>query len=700
MNGDALAQIQARLDGGDGAGAVSLASRLLDTPGLPPADRLKALVLRSRAFEAGGDLPRATGDIEAALALDPRQARLWNELGLLHGDAGEVSRAIAAFERATVVDPRYARAFSNLGNALRSADRVAEAIVAAERAVGIDPGYALAWSNLGVFRREVGDDRGAEEALRRAVTLNARQPGAWLALGNVLKDRSDLEAAADAFARAAMLDARDANACFQLGAAVAERDRLPAARDAFAEAERRDPALLRATIARALVLPMLADDVVAVGAARDTYTRGLTHLEDELPRKASSLAPERVIEELRWTNFLLAYQGRDDRDLQARYGTLAARLLHSRAPDWVAPIERRASRHRVKVGFVSAFLRDGTAGRYFESWITDLPREEFEVHVYHLLPGIDALGQRIAFRADVFRHLPWWKPSRVAPVVRADGLDILVYPELGMGAVPFALASLRLAPVQCAGWGHPVTTGLPEIDVFLSCASMEPSDAQAHYTERLVTLPGIGTRYRMPSLPPPATRAQLGLPDGLPLLLCPQSLFKVHPDNDRLFARVLGAIPQSQLVMFQGRDPDLTRRLSARLARAGVDVRRLRMLPQCAHDDFLRINGVCDVMLDTLHWSGGNTSLDALASGLPIVTLPGQFMRGRQSAAMLAAMGLSELVAADLDDYVRQVAQVATDAGYRLDIAGRLRAARGAVFDTAAPAQAFAQRLRELSAGG
>ena len=64
------------------------------------------------------------------------------------------------------------------------------------------------------------------------------------------------------------------------------------------------------------------------------------------------------------------------------------------------------------------------------------------------------------------------------------------------------------------------------------------------------------------------------------------------------------------------------------------------------HDDYLRVNLACDAMLDTLHWSGGNTTLDALACGLPVVTLPGAFMRGRQSAAMLRAVGADDLIAA------------------------------------------------------
>ena len=117
---------------------------------------------------------------------------------------------------------------------------------------------------------------------------------------------------------------------------------------------------------------------------------------------------------------------------------------------------------------------------------------------------------------------------------------------------------------------------------------------------------------------PAAARAALGLPPDAPLFLCPQSLFKIHPDNDALFARVLAAAPQAKLVVFEGRHPALTARWRARLAAACVRERvalddRLVVLPQCSHADYLRINAACDAMLDTLHWSGGNTSLDALA---------------------------------------------------------------------------------------
>jgi protein O-GlcNAc transferase len=696
-----LASIQSRLAAGDAGGACALADAMLQDAALATGDRVAALVLRARANEARRDFVQAIVDLEGALALDPSQSRVWNELGLACADAGMSDRATAAFEHATRADPAYARAWNNLSNALRAAGRIDDAVRAAERAVAADPRYALAWSNLGALKRDAGDDAGAEVALRRALEQDANLRAALTTLAGLLRERGDLDGAAEAFAQAARLDPRDANALLQRAGTLAEADDLDNARAAYAEAGARDPRMLRALFGQWLTLPMVPESVGAVAAARAAYASGLAEVERAAPARAAALAADRLLDELRWTNFLLAYQGGDDLSLQARFANVAAQLLGARAPAWVQPRPARArGGARVKVGFVSAFFRESTAGRYFEHWATDLPRDGFEVHVYHLLPGMNPLAERLAARADQFRHCPWWRPSQLAPRILADALDVLVYPELGMGAVPFALAGLRLAPLQCVAWGHPVTTGHATIDVFFSSAAMEPADGASHYSEKLVTLPGIGTRYRAPVAPADASRERFGLPPGVPLLLCSQSLFKIHPDNDALFARVLAAIRDATLVHFEGRDRRLTARYSARLAAAGIDAARVRALPQCAHDDFLRVNSVCDVMLDTLHWSGGNTSLDALACGLPIVTLPGRFMRGRQSAGMLALMGIDELVARDEDDYVRIAATLATDAPARGALSQRIVAGAPRIFGDAAAVEAFANWLRQNAGSG
>jgi hypothetical protein len=211
--------------------------------------------------------------------------------------------------------------------------------------------------------------------------------------------------------------------------------------------------------------------------------------------------------------------------------------------------------------------------------------------------------------------------------VLADALDVLVYPESGMHNVTYLMGALRLAPVQCCAWGHPDTTGHRNMDWFISCDPMETAGSAQRYRERLALLPGIGTRYEAARAPAGTSRAQLGLPDEGTLYLVPQSLFKIHPDNDELVARILAHDPAGVAVMFVSPQEAVTRAFAARLgrslARVGLAIAdRVLFLPRLSHDDYLRVNTACDLMLDTLHWSGGNTSLDAIACGLPIVTCP------------------------------------------------------------------------------
>ena len=137
------------------------------------------------------------------------------------------------------------------------------------------------------------------------------------------------------------------------------------------------------------------------------------------------------------------------------------------------------------------------------------------------------------------------------------------------------------------------------------------------------------------------------------------------------------------------------RRLERAFIARGLAIReRAIVLPSLSHPDYLRVNRVCDAMLDTLHWSGGNTSLDALACGLPVVTLPGALMRGRQTAGMLEVIGATDLIAADRDDYLRIAVRLATDAAWRTEQRARIESGRGRLFDDRAPIdrlQAFLQ---------
>lgn len=674
---------------GDASAALAHAQSAVDCA---PQDAL-AHYAHAELKEAAADPAGAMQSLRRAIELEPRLARARRYLGILLGESGDSAGAASAFEAALAIEPDHARAWNNLGNAQRELGRLADAERSFTRALVLQPDYALAAANLGQVQRDQGEVVRAEATLRAALARNpggaARRPIIVL-LAGLLRERGALDEALPLYQQAIELaPAQSGSEWFNLGWVQVQRGEVGAGREAFRKGRAADRSDLRNLFASHLTLPLIYADGKALHAAREAFAAGLDTLAAQLPDALRGLSAEQALDGLRWTNFFLAYQGQDDRAPQAAYAALAAGVVERAGAQWRAPLPARAARGgRLRIGFASAFFHVGTCGRYFRSWITDLDRARFEVFAYHLFPGMDEVAEAIARRADCFRTFGGSRarPSLVAPVIRADELDVLVYPELGMDACSFGLAALRLAPRQYAGWGHPVTTGHATIDGFISCRTMEPAEADAQYTERLWRLPGIGTRYERLALPGDATRAEFGLPEKAVLLLCPQSLWKIHPDNDALFAEILAAHRDALLLFFSGRHPAVTdqfmRRLERSLAQHGLAVReRVRVLPPVAHEDYLRINMVCDALLDTLHWSGGNTSLDALACGVPIVTLPGAFMRGRQSAGMLGLLGLPELVARDRDDYLAIAARLIGDAAWRRERAACIRDRADRLFD-------------------
>jgi len=219
----------------------------------------------------------------------------------------------------------------------------------------------------------------------------------------------------------------------------------------------------------------------------------------------------------------------------------------------------------------------------------------------------------------------------------------------------------------------------------------------------LIALPGIGVDYPMPAVPVPGSRSSFGLPAAARIYACPQSLFKIHPQMDALLADILERDPEGVLVFFQAPTRAVTQQFAARIQRTlaarGMHARgQVKFLPRMAGMAFRRALALADVVLDTVHWSGGNTSLDAFCAATPVVTLPGRFMRGRQTAAMLGMMGLSDLVAASPADYVRIAVDAARDRERNAGLREAVVRNRGALFDRSEPIAALSEALLEAAA--
>ena len=331
--------------------------------------------------------------------------------------------------------------------------------------------------------------------------------------------------------------------------------------------------------------------------------------------------------------------------------------------------------------------------------IDQLDRDLFEVTVITAGDKVDAVTRRIRASADRFIGLP----KTLAPAretIANQGLDVLVYCDIGMEPLTYFLAFARLAPVQCVLAGHPVTTGIPNLGYFISGEIREPVGAKAHYSETLVQLKGNFAYYYRPSRPARLrSREDFGFEAGRHLYVCPQSLVKFHPDFDPVLAAVLHRDRAGQLVLIEDKNRDWSKLLARRLAKAMPDViDRVHWLPHLSFDDFLSLLIVSDVLLDPLHFGGGNTSRQSFAFNKPIVTLPGDFLRGRITYGHYRRMDVMDCVAKDVDDYVDIAVHLGTDPAWRHEVETRIKAASPVLYENVEGVRELEQFFLEVVA--
>ena len=693
-----------------------------------------ALVEFARALRNAGEAKRAQRALEQAQDLDPRAAHVLFELGTYHEQSGDLTAAAEFFDRGLALQPFNAIGHNNLGNVRAAQGRQLEAIACYERALSFKPDFPEALYNLGNVQHDLGH---SEEAIRRYREAIRQQPGfasvhnnlgkvlqdqyrleeaaecyrralehradfglARINLGNVLQTLGRIDEAAECYRLAADIDPRNADVQNNLGVIATLRQqwdeagghfqtalalnahhvgaltnygtilksqgRIPEARELLERALHLQPSN-KLRVLLATLLPPIYDSGEDLRQWRETFTTAVTALVND----GVTLDPHR---EALPGNFYLAYQGLNDGELQTQFAKLNP-TLDCRALD-------RPASNKIRIGFLSKFFKAHTIGRFMHGLIAGLNRDEFEVVVCAFGPAQDMLARKIEADADRYVILPESLPAARERLAQ-EHLDVLFFADLGMDPVTFSLAFTRFAPVQCVTWGHPVTTGIPTVDYFLSSDLVEPYDADAHYSEQLVRLKSLPTVYARPALPDPLRpRSTFGLPEDAHLYLCPQSLFKFHPDFDAVLRGILERDPHGRIVLLEGTWPNWTEALQARFARTlGDTAERVLFISQLNHPDYLNVLAISDVMLDPLHFGGGNSTFEGLAVGLPIVTLPGEFLRGRVTLGCYRRMGVTECVAENVDDYIALAVRLATDSAFATHVRERITSTRRVLFN-------------------
>jgi len=634
---------------------------------------LQAIAINGKAAEFHNDLGNiymAQGKLElaekcfqTAMELRPLYATPMASLGSLLAMHGKYPEAVNAYQKALELAPDRPEFHRNFGHLLIDMSKPELAVEHYAKALILKPdspeiliSMAEAYKRLRIFDKAI-------DAGLKAMKLDPRNVRILLFLGDTYRDLEQAENAIPFYRQALVLDPDFVYAHMRLGHALYRQGKTAEARSHFQTVVKLDPENLEAKLGNCIShIQLIHRSMEEIIPARENYRNALKELcqsVDLKNPKALGMA-KAVVGSLQ--PFFLAYQGENDRELQSMYGDLMVRVQSACYPEWA---EKHPKPHMIKPGEP---IRAGILSGYFcrhsnwkipiKGWVENLNRDEFQLYGYYT-GWINDEQTEIAKKSfySFTENLPsqedWLKR------ISGDRLHVLIIPEIGMDAMTPRLAAFRLAPVQCASWGHPDTTGFPTIDYYLSSDLMEPENGQDHYCEKLVRLPNLSIYYEpLDTLAAPVERAHFGLRDDIPLFICTQSLVKYLPQYDGVFPRIAmeTGVCQFAFISYQRSstiEKQFLRRLETAFSRFGLRMEDyVKIVPHLDAAHYRAFNQLADVFLDSIGWSGCNSTLEALACNLPVVTMPGRLMRGRHTHAILKMMDICETEGRDMDEYI------------------------------------------------
>jgi len=499
---------------------------------------------------------------------------------------------------------------------------------------------------LGLIHHQRGEHALAVAQIGAAIALKGDQAQYHYNLGNALMGLGEQEAAMDSFRAAIRLDAAHVAASFNLAACMESANRWSEAAEIYS-------ALLSAQAGLATAHNRLGNCYNQLGRMAEARSHYL---------EVCRIEPEFAHA---WTSALacLNYDPHcTPENAAAEHRRWAARVAAPHYPGSARFDNERSPERPLRIGYVSPDLRRHPVSAIFAPILAAHDRSRIEVTCYHNFAGEDVVTLRLKSLAGRWRPVAGMDDAALCEQIRADDIDILV--DLAGHTMHGRLLAFarKPAPVQMSWLGYFNTTGLATMDYFVSDPWSSPAGQERYYAEKLLRLPHTRFCYEPPDYmptvsPPPAER------NGHVTFGCLNNLAKLNEKVLALWGGILRAIPGAKLLLQAAALDDAPNRarfgdLCAKhgIAPAQLELRGfvpIELVPASYAD--------IDIALDPFPFCGGMTSLEALWLGVPVITLAGETIAGRQSTSLLMNLGLPQLVAESAEQYAANTLRLARD---------------------------------------
>lgn len=602
-----------------------------------------------------GAVDEARRSIRGLLAADPPNWSGWH-LASIVSTMGGGRPALATFRRAVSLSPGLGELWASLAAALESRQERRPALQAARRAIVLTPAVVEAMINFGVSLRETGEWRAAGAWLDRARALKPDDPALLNNRALVHLSLGQLGDAAATLRRA--VDKAPTYGDALLNLAIVERrlNRPSASLPAIALALALSPGDSGS-------LAELGTILVTIGEA----PAGAVWLRRALASDTSNTAARAS-----HLGALSYVPGLSEAERRAAYGRAAAQARSASDAIPLPPAAPRDPGRRLTIGYASAKWHAHPMTQQLSGLLANHRRDRVRTIAYADQDHRDAMTRRLATLVDGWRETTGLTDRAMAEMVRADGVDILVFLALHEEGSRRSLPCLKAAPVQVSL--HDIaTSGLAEIDAWLTDPILHPEGTSEWFSEALVRVPSLFLFSALDDgSPQPAHRAAATVS-----FASFNNPAKLSLPTLSAWAEILRRVPDASLMLkYQTLfdDPMVAGRIRRIMSGHGIAADRLRLeTGALTRPEHMAAVAAADVVLDPFPYNGNTATIEALWAGTPVVSLAGSRFLGRMGAAILARAGLGDLAVETVEDYVATAVSLARDVPRRQALRERLR---------------------------
>jgi len=325
-------------------------------------------------------------------------------------------------------------------------------------------------------------------------------------------------------------------------------------------------------------------------------------------------------------------------------------------------IKKNNKSSKIKIGFISEFFTRHTISKLFKGLIFKLNEKLFDVKVFYLghKNTIDQefLDNEIIKENLTTISLPKYFKDKIQTILN-ESLDIIFYPDIGMSTELYYLTFLRLAPKQITSWGHPETTGNPNIDYFLSSKLLETSDydPQKHYSEKLVLSDFLPMYFYKPIIPK-ISDDEISKSN---IYSCPQTLFKIHPEFDEIIIKILKEDSKAIIYLINDKEKILARKILQRIKNKNSQyLDRIKFLDKMNVENYIHHCGRSSVLLDPFYFGAGNSFHESMFYGTQTVSMPTNYLKSRIVLGAYKQMKIDNPpIVHNADDYINKAISLA-----------------------------------------